>query len=593
MDHLFSTNFTTLDWILVAVYLSGSLGIGVFVNRYVHDVTGYLVGGRASGTSLNIATYLGTGLGLVTLMYASMDAFSNGFAYVTLALIGAAVGLYLGSTGLVVHRLRSMKLLTIPEYFECRFNRRTRVVAGGMCAVAGILNMGLFPKMGATFITYVTGLGGQAGDHETMINLITSALIVFVLAYTVLGGMISVIVTDYIQFVVLSFGMGLGVYFCLTHPDLGWENMTRAMTEHRGERMFNPVAEGGYGWTWVFYFFLVFLASGICWAPEASRILTSRSEAVTLRTFFLSSPGQFARLAIPALWAIAAFCLVSQSSELTAHFFPDGLAGKAQNAAEAMPLALGKIVPTGLLGILVAGLMAAFMSTHDSYLLCWSSVISRDIVSPLLGDRLDGRAQIRITRISVVVIGAFLLVWGVWYELPDSVWTYMAVTGTIYLSGASVALIGSIYWRRASSAGATAAFLGGSLAVAGLFCERLSEMAGVEISAHEVGIATYASCILLFVFFSLLFPDKEEAAHSQVHARFGWRRACATLILLGSLGLCNFLSLSSWTWIYVVGLASFVLLAILVMPFGARDLRMLFQTLGEEQTAPASEEDSD
>ena len=145
MTTQFATNFATLDWIIVAVYLSGSVAIGVMMNRYIHDVTHYMVGGRGSGTALNVATYIGTGLGLVTLMYASIEALAHGFAYVTLALIGAVVGAFLGGTGFVIGRLRSLNLLTIPEYFERRFNRRTRVVGGIICALAGILNMGLFP----------------------------------------------------------------------------------------------------------------------------------------------------------------------------------------------------------------------------------------------------------------------------------------------------------------------------------------------------------------------------------------------------------------------------------------------------------------
>jgi len=505
---VFDTNFTILDGIIIGVYLSGSLLVGIFVNRYIHNVTDYLVGGRASGAALNVATYIGTGLGLVTLMYASVDALSNGFSYVTLSLIGAIVGGILGSTGFVIQKFRRMELLTIPEYFEKRFNRPTRIVGGIICALAGILNMGLFPKMGATFIAYATGLGGDDGSHELLINGITTALILLVLIYTVLGGMVSVIVTDYIQFVVLSTGMGIGVWFCLTHPDLGWNNMLQTMYEHRGERMFNPVAHNSYGWQWIVFNFVIFLAAGIAWAPEASRTLTGKDEKVAKQTFLFSMPGVFARLAIPALWAVAAFCLIARSPELTAHFFPDGLAGDAKHASQAMPLAIGKILPTGLLGVLVAGLMAAFMSTHDSYFLCWSSVIARDIINPIRGGNMTDRQQILVTRISIVLIGLFLLVWGVWYETPRSIWNYMAVTGSIYLSGAFVVIVGGLYWKGASSAGALAGLLGGLFAIVGLFRESFNEMTGLSLTAVEVGLMTFVICGVLFVVFSLVIPDR-------------------------------------------------------------------------------------
>lgn len=523
MGEVFVTNFTAIDWVIVAIYLMLSVLVGIWVNRYIHNVTDYLVGGRASRTSLNVATYIGTGLGLVTLMYASIDAFSNGFAYVTLALMGFVVGVILGATGLVIGPLREMKLLTIPEFFERRYGPRTRIVAGSICALAGILNMGLFPKLGATFITYVTGLSEGSGSHELTINVVTSLLIVAVLLYTVIGGMVSVMLTDYLQFVVLSIGMGLGVYFCLIHPDLGWNNMVGTLAEHRGEGMFNPIVNENYGWIWVCFNFVVLFVASFCWAPEATRALTARDVATTRRTFLVGAPGQFIRLGVPALWAVAAFCLVAASPALTEHFFPFGLDGEARHASQAMPLVIGKIVPSGLLGLLVAGLLAAFMSTHDSYLLCWASVIARDVVNPLTGGALGGQAQIRVTRIGVVLIGVFLLVWGVWYELPDSVWNYMAVTGTIYLSGAGVALLGGIYWKRASTVGALAAFTGGLVSIIGLFTEQINERlenmgSGFEITSPMLGLFNYIFCAVLFIAFSLLFPDRRHAS-SRVPAK--------------------------------------------------------------------------
>ncbi len=516
------TNFTAVDWVIVAIYLAASLLIGVFANRYVHSTRAYLIGGGRSGVSLNVATYIGTGLGLVTLMYASIDAFSHGFAYVTLALIGLMTGLIIGSTGLVIGPLRRLRLMTIPEYFQYRYSRNVRVAGGIICALSGIVNMGLFPKMGATFITYATGLHATADDPEMMVNIITSVLIVMVLIYTVLGGMVSVIITDYIQFVVLSVGMALGVYFCLTHADLGWHTMLNSIAQHRGEMMFNPVAaEGGYGWVWVMFNLILFLVVGFAWAPEATRALTARDESVARRTFLLSSPGMFVRLAVPALWAVAAFTLVAQSAELSAYFFPNGLDQDPEHAAQAMPATLGAIVPSGLLGILVAGLLAAFMSTHDSYLLCWSSVISRDIVGPLSSKPLSDRQEIAVTRLSVIGIGIFLLIWGIWYELPPSVWNYMAVSGTIYLSGAGVTLLGGIYWRRASSAGAWAAMLCGLLAIAGLFLDPVNALLNdsglkYQLTAPAVGLFNFAFCALMFVLFSLLIPGNPANASDTI-----------------------------------------------------------------------------
>ena len=128
MQEMFTTNFSMLDWGIVAIYLVGVGLAGVIVNRYVHNVSDYMVGGRGAGTALNMSTYIGTGLGLVTIMYVAIDAFSKGFSYMMIPLIGVVIALFVGSTGFVIRRLRTYELVTIPEFFEKRFDKFIKTV---------------------------------------------------------------------------------------------------------------------------------------------------------------------------------------------------------------------------------------------------------------------------------------------------------------------------------------------------------------------------------------------------------------------------------------------------------------------------------
>ncbi|MCK5804711.1 MAG: sodium:solute symporter family protein [Lentisphaeria bacterium] len=514
---MFATNFTWLDWLIVIVYLVGTGAVGVWVNRYIHSVDDYMVGGRASGTFLNTASFIGTGLGLVTIMYASMDGFNRGFACLILPLIGVCGALFVGSTGFVIKRLRTLKLTTITEFFEVRFDRRCRIAAGLICAVAGILNMGLFPKMGATYITYATGLASQFENPVLIVNLVTSALIVLVLVYTVMGGMVSVIVTDYMQFIVLGIGLVVAVCFVLTLPGLGWNDLCATLLEHKGEAAFNPMHGEGYGWLFVAWmFFQVGIIGAVGWAPEASRALTAKDAETSRKTFLLAMPGQFARWALPAILAIAAFAFIVRDPALMGHFFPDGVAEGSKFAGQALPLFLGKVVPTGLLGIISAGLLAAFMSTHDSYFLCWSSVIVRDVIGPTRKQAMTDRDQIKWTRICIVGIGMFLLIWGVWYELPESVWSYMAITGAVYFCGAGVALIGGVYWKKASSTGAFVCIIAGLISLIGLdpILKPIQELLP-WVTAPIVSLFNYGVCITLFVVCSLVFPDPKKAPEGE------------------------------------------------------------------------------
>jgi len=505
-DPMFSTNFTTIDWWIVALYLSLAVVIGVVANRFTHSVSNYMVGGRSVGAALNAASYMGTLSALSVVMYSGLDGFARGFSYLIIPLIAMTCVAAMGVTGFVVKNLRLLNLTTIPEYFEVRYSRRVRIVAGAICATAGIINMGLFPKVGAIFIANATGLGSSGDDAEFLVNVITSALIVLVLFYTIMGGMVSVIFTDFMQYIVISVGILIAMYFTFALPGISWDSMVATQVEARGEAAFNPFHEDSYGWTYMIWQLALLGTAVIAWAPEAGRMLTAKDYQATMRTFLLGSPAWIVGWGLPAVWAIAAFAHFSSDVELAAYFMPDGPGGAVQHGLEALPLFLGKVIPAGMLGIFTAGMLAAFMSTHDSYFLCWASVIVRDVINPLRAEPLADATQIKVTRIIILITGVFLLIWGVWYELPDSIWTYMAVTGNIFLSGAGVVIIGGLYWKRASTAGAMAAMLVGLISIVGLFPGPVQAVAP-WMTEGLIGVSSYVLCAITFFSVSLLFPD--------------------------------------------------------------------------------------
>ena len=170
-----------------------------------------------------------------------------------------------------------------------------------------------------------------------------------------------------------------------------------------------------------------------------------------------------------------------------------------------MPRFLGILLPSGLLGLVTAGMLAAFMSTHDSYLLCWSSVLTQDVFAPLGGDRMSTAQRLKLTRGLIFAIGIFLLTWSLWYDLGQDLWDYMAVTGAIYFTGAFALLVAGLYWKRASRAGAYLALISGLSAVLGL--KPVQNTLEVDWASETVGITTVAASTLLMVLGSLLFPD--------------------------------------------------------------------------------------
>ncbi len=508
---LSQTNFTAFDWVIVVIYLSISLVIGLIARKYITNMTDYIGAGRALGTKLAIATMTGTELGLVTVMYSAQKGFTGGFAAFHIALVAGIVTFLVGISGFIVARLRKLEVLTIPEFYEKRFGRRTRILGGIMLTLGGVLNMGLFLKVGSMFIVGITGM--SATGYALPVVMIV--LLTLVLVYTVMGGMVSVVITDYIQFVVLSFGLVIGTI--LTIYTLGWDNIFNVIVEHMGEAGFNPLVEGGgFGPNYVLWMaFTAGLVSCAIWPTAVARALAAESETVVKRQYKWSSLSFMIRFMIPYFWGIGAFVLImTQAPELKALFFPENGTTEPLNNLYAMPVFLGRILPAGLIGIITAAMIAAFMSTHDSYLLAWSSVITQDIVAPLKKKKMSTASRIKLTRILIVAIGVYILYWGLVYEGRDDIWDYMAVTGAIYFTGAFALLFAGLYWKRASSTGATLALLSGMTAIIGLEPVKkffgLDVVFGVELTGADIGLITVAFTLIMMVAGSLLFPDKNK-----------------------------------------------------------------------------------
>ena len=111
----------------------------------------------------------------------------------------------------------------------------------------------------------------------------------------------------------------------------------------------------------------------------------------------------------------------------------------------------------------------------------------------------------------VAAIGVFLLVYGLWFDSKGDLWSYLAVTGTIYLSSMSTLLIACCYWKRANSWGAAAAIVvGAAMPIAQLVMKNLTAAPeAMQFAAkyeNEWGLATYAACAAAMVVGSLIKP---------------------------------------------------------------------------------------
>lgn len=505
-----ASQFSILDWGIVVVYLAGSLVVGIWANRYVRSMSDYIVAGRSLGTSLGIATLLGSEIGLITVMYAAQKGFQTGFASFHIGVLGGFACLFVGLSGFIVVPLRKLNVKTIPEFYGVRFGPRVRVLGGMMMATAGILNMGAFLKTGALFLAGITGL-----TNTTSIATIMTVLLTLVLVYTVLGGMVSVVITDYVQFVVLSFGLLLCCVLAV--QAIGWPVVVDNVKSFYGDKGINPLHEDGIGISYMIWMLLSYgLVSCAVWPTAVMRACSAKDTATVKKLFSWSAIGFMTRFILPQFIGICALVYFLENPEVGSPFFERNgeLTSDSDTTLSAMPVFLNQILPVGLLGLITAGMLAAFMSTNDSYLLCWAAVLAEDVVGPLFGDSISLRGKLILARVFIVLIGVFLLLFGLWYPMKQDLLDFLAVSGAIYFTGAFSVLMFGLYWKGASRTGATLALLSGFLAIFGL--APIRQALGVEemILDYHVGLATTVLAMVAMVVGSLIFPDHRDVARN-------------------------------------------------------------------------------
>ncbi len=442
---------SALDWMIVAAYVLFSLGVGLIASRRIRNMSDFLVAGRNVKFYLGVASLTGTEMGVISLMGMSELGFKNGFTALTVGMCFLVGVTFVGVTGFVINGLRGYRVMTIPEFYGMRFNPQMRWLAGLVMSFAGVLNMGLFLKISAMFFAGVSGLNAGA------VHWIMAALLIIVVTYTLLGGMVSVVLTDYFQYIVLVTGVLIATGFTLYFVSFG--QMFDVVAEQKELSGFSPFATDGLsqdqflGWPFILLNLLVFMAVPTLWQPAASRALSAANPKIARRTTLFSGMTFLGRCSLPIIWGIAALAyFTANPNEAHAGMTP----------LEAMPRFLAIILPVGVIGVVVAGMFAADMSTYNSYLLAWSGIITQDVISPLFGDRLTDKQRLAINRILIVLIGAFIMWMGLFYTAPDTFIQYQALTGTIYLSGGAACVVLGLYWKHANTAGAFAATLVGT-----------------------------------------------------------------------------------------------------------------------------------
>lgn len=440
----------------------------------MRGVADFLSANRLAGRYLlTIGGEMGN-FGVISLV-AGWQAFTAaGFPTVWWAFLAAPLSLVYALTGWVYYRLRETRALTVAQFFEIRYSRRFRIFAGLLCFTSGILNFGIFPAIAARFLIYFCGLPQVLSLPGTGLHISTFPVIMaldlgLALFFVNSGGQISVMITECAQGMVACFAyLAITIAVVILVP---WHREVAALqTAPANASLLNPFHTGQTkDFNAAFYLIGIFLTTyGYqTWLGGQGYMTAARTpheqRMGTIIQGWRSMPLGLMSLVLP----LAAFTLLHdhhyaiQAANIN---HTVGLIGnKAIQSEMTVPITLALLLPVGIKGLLATVVIFLSFTCHDTYMHAWGSIFIQDVVLPIRNRPLETHEQIKWLRWSIFFVALFAFCFSLFYTETDKLLYFQAITGTIWLGGAGAIMIGGLYSRFGTTAGAYAAVISGGL----------------------------------------------------------------------------------------------------------------------------------
>lgn len=459
-----------LDWTIVAAFLAALAASAWSMRRHAGSVSGFLSANRLAGRYLLTVSYNMAQVGVITLVWYFQLGYDVGFTQYWWGYLEGPALILLAATGWVIYRFRETRAMTLAQFFEMRYSRRFRVFSGLVAFVSGILNYAIFPGVTARFFIAMLGLP----DHFAVLGAavptfpaMMACLLAFAVFMVFAGGMLAVLVTDFFQGV---FCFATFVTLCwwvlLRFP---WLELEQAMTMlPAGKSMLNPLGlQDEQNFNVVYWLISAFTLFYACRAWQGDQGYNSAArDAHEARMGQLLNGWRYRTLMlVTVLVPLAARAFLTHPEHAAASAgLQEMIAAQPTDALKAemrVPLALGVMLPTGLLGLVVAAMLGAAISTDEAYLHSWSSIFVQDVVLPFRRRPMSPRAQLLLLKSAVLGVAVFAFLFSLHWQPGEYIAMYGALTGSIFVAGGGAAIIGGLYTRWGTTAGAWAAMAAG------------------------------------------------------------------------------------------------------------------------------------
>jgi SSS family solute:Na+ symporter len=427
-----------VDYAVIIVYLAGMLAVGWWGMRRAKSKSDFLVAGRRLGPAM----YSGTMAAIVLGGASTIGGVGLGYTY---GLSGAwmvfTIGLGLLALSVFFSaRIARLRVYTVSEMLDLRYG-------GSAGLISGVVMWAYTLMLAVTStIAYATIFDVLFGLDRTLAIILGGAIVV---AYSTLGGMWSITLTDMVQFVVKTVGVLLLLLPIAVVKAGGFSEMKAKLP---GE-YFEPLGIGGQT---IFTYVLIYTFGMLIGQDIWQRVFTARSD----------------RIAKIGGTVAGTYCLVYALAGAVIGTAAKVLYPNLAAADDAFATIVKDALPVGVRGLVLAAALSAVMSTSSGALIACATVANNDIWSRLRGVVSPARAgekkdhdEVRGNRAFIFIMGVAVVCIAI---ALNNVIEALTLAYNLLVGGLLVPILGGLLWKRGTAAGALSSVVVGGVAVVGL-----------------------------------------------------------------------------------------------------------------------------
>ena len=479
-----------LDIGIIVVYLIAVIMLGFYFGNKHEDAEDYFLAGRNLTWPIIGFSLFASNMSSNTLVGLAGSGYADGFSVYSYEWM-AVIVLIIFAVFFLPFYLKN-KIFTIPEYLERRYSYKVRAYASIIAIVLNIL-----VDIAATLYAGGIVINLIFPGFELWQIILGLALIAGV--YTITGGLSSVMYTDAVQAVILILGSTLITIFAYNEVG-GWDPVF-AITDPSHFDIIKPIDDEAMPWPSVFTG--VLLLGFYFWGTN---------QYITQRTLASKSTRQ-------GQWG-AIFAGFLKLSILFIMIFPGAFARVLYPEMTEMdmiyPTMLVDLLPSGLLGIVLAGLIAAMMSSLDSGLNSVSTLVTMDFITKFK-PKWDSHKLMQIGRIITTVVMVIAILWAPQIGKFEKLWDYLQMTLAWFCPPIVALFVMGLFVKRVNNTGALAGIIvGGSITVILITLRIVAPETDLGNFLYVAFLHFIISCAVILLVSSFAGSHKSEEALAQV-----------------------------------------------------------------------------